>query len=869
MENTYLDSSILIGMATPPYSVDLQKFYETEIKDGIFGIYRNEIINDTDPMPEEYYKPKAYYLFGDFDLAIISLIDDFELGCQYFRPINLTPERSIHFDYQVITGCIPCITKKHYDKFIRELYNTQKNRQPLISFTKLKIHSGLLIGRGGEFINTITTKIMDILNDTNFLIVETFCNSELSVTILDNSYLKITELLLKLRDIKVKDLIASHSERTSLLEQLTIYQIIECKQLEDLHVFTFTHTTFGYDLDYVKSPELFAQIKDNANVKFYQYFDIKPGHLGYLYDLKNYKEKPTIHIPIGKGSYSVSFPQNNNESNLLPFDSIPDKSNDELHHVNRIKTYVNVLLEANKLNCDKPHSNIFHFSSFLQKMSFSDLTFINHLDVLPISKVLKNRILKMYLNFNDSIQDPLLFTFFIELKGLLLDFKDNAESRNFSNRQMHGILSEYVEIFERAYNNRIHQSYRMIGLTDFSLENSGGIQQLILAYDGAFKAVLSILGEKKPCGVALVSGFEGVDAIRYEMRLNYFHLFQPELFAAVLVKEAANYFFKRAESVINDYYKTIYSVIHYNKKGYSQRSEIRAELTKAYNFRALSEEWDKVKCDIIEFMITSVNYMFFTNLIADCSAFSIGYRKNFEIYSFWFWNIVQQNSSNYNKGKMSSTQVIQLIMRHYCAYKTSKIETDFSIPEDIKDVIGSKKYIQVIEFCDYFIERHPAIFNELHEFCFVDRIYNLYRNPADEFGKIFYHTIKDSASSDGLREIVEKKLNAYFGPRPSHYAPQAYPLEDKENPISLATVNHLLDISYKLLNEMHEINKKDKEYFIFDKSGGVTVPKHKHRREHFARRVIYIKQLWDISNVNKCNMIIDYCKSESATLQNL
>ena len=50
-----------------------------------------------------------------------------------------------------------------------------------------------------------------------------------------------------------------------------------------------------------------------------------------------------------------------------------------------------------------------------------------------------------------------------------------------------------IRNFEQAYYNRFHHNSRILNIADLNLEYNGGIQQLISAYDTAYKTILKKL----------------------------------------------------------------------------------------------------------------------------------------------------------------------------------------------------------------------------------------------------------------------------------------------------------------------------------------------------------------------------------------
>lgn len=115
----YENSGLFLSLLTVPRNKNPKEFFEKEFRDGLFKKYFEELVKNSnlDYKEEEnnlkdFYLPKAYYLFGEFDLAIISLVDDFALANRIFHPghnyrnEDEKPRVSVHYDYQIVSGLI-------------------------------------------------------------------------------------------------------------------------------------------------------------------------------------------------------------------------------------------------------------------------------------------------------------------------------------------------------------------------------------------------------------------------------------------------------------------------------------------------------------------------------------------------------------------------------------------------------------------------------------------------------------------------------------------------------------------------------------------------------------------------------------------
>lgn len=76
------DFGIFVGMMTMPFKKE-REFYKYEVEE-LFKKYRENIIRhaagENNKPDDALYVPRAYCLFGSFDLLVIALVDDFALS---------------------------------------------------------------------------------------------------------------------------------------------------------------------------------------------------------------------------------------------------------------------------------------------------------------------------------------------------------------------------------------------------------------------------------------------------------------------------------------------------------------------------------------------------------------------------------------------------------------------------------------------------------------------------------------------------------------------------------------------------------------------------------------------------------------------
>ncbi|NVO09651.1 MAG: hypothetical protein HXX16_06805 [Bacteroidales bacterium] len=697
----YEDSGVFIGLVTVPPKTNTKEFCKDESL--FYGDSKTKYFRHREKFQEygknfseDFYKVKAYNLFGDFDLALITLIDDLEFGNSAFHPSyqnKNNPDLPDNYYYQVLTGICPSYLYGGLESKFKEMFLKKKESLlPLIAISKFKVNDGLLIGNGLKLIIEINNFIQNLVikkkESLDCILLETFCNNEICVVFLSNSFKKITDIVLSIRESSLKQL-DNHSDIAinSLLFNLSkgVNDEHKLKNIYYSHLFTNTQTIFGYDLDFSDGKN-FIPIDDNfeKDVQMFNQWEIKPGHMKHLiklikkrneflfYNSSNTTDKASENALITNGRADLTT-KYKYRSDKLP--SINDLSEFD-SHFNRFRTFINVKKNDGKLPGTRVSKEHLHITELLSIFRFDEalVKLEKNLIDYGISNVIRNRILRIFRNYNDGIQDPLLFASFIELHGYLKNIletiKNEVKKKDRNIVDFHGRLKILVDTFDKAYNNRYHQSYRMLNSTDFNLEFNGGIQQLISLYDTAYKVVLSGLGEKTPTSVIEVSDSEGVVSDKFCLRLNYLHVFLPELFATLIVKEAANYYPYRVEDEWSSNNFDIY--LKKGIKGHAARLNIRNKIDLSDSIINLilskrNEDFFSTE----EFLISILDYNHFRYFFVDRVYFHLGFKGNKELFFRWlFFNYIQQTKYYSKKEKKYSRinlikQLVRLIVLFY------------------------------------------------------------------------------------------------------------------------------------------------------------------------------------------------------------
>ncbi len=468
--------------------------------------------------------------------------------------------------------------------------------------------------------------------------------------------------------------------------------------IEAAHIFIKTLTSFGFDyhlLEDYNNQELrveryypFYHKNDEAEHLFIKWL-IKPGHLKYL--LKEFNdidctEDDRASFVAGMEDYifpfssgSVGFSQVFELERQLLSDN--KKSKFISRHVKKLNSLIgfrytfnelfeliattnekkNVKgkhkVEAFDLETSKEyliHDRLIHFTFSLPKLK----KLRRLLYRCNVSKILREKVLNMFVNYNDGIRDNILFPYFIGLRPFLKEIIEvikmfGSDVRYYDGHEVENVINTLVDQFEMAYKNRFLQSYRMDGVTDFNIEFNGGCQQIIFALEGTYKAIATAFGDKsfEPTSFVFSSGLSGVTSSQFSMRLNYFHLFQPSIFFAPSVKEASNQIFQS--------YRDTYDSIHYQ-----YRTIIRSSLDDAIQ-TTKSIIYNNYSNYKLTFGQEEVIDSFICSSLSDIFSFHYGYNSDVEQFTFWYWSYFLQMSEMYNTASQINHQTFVKFLARY------------------------------------------------------------------------------------------------------------------------------------------------------------------------------------------------------------
>ena len=775
-------NGVFIGLVNLPMTQE-DDFIEKYISN-IFKLYRENLARNTGTkLKKELYKPIPYVLFGNFDLGILSLVDDNLFGFQKFKPnseilnnLEGFKDTSYDFNYQVI-NCYKCYhgePKNSLINLFNELFlkeNKNGYKYPFISITTLKIKNSLLIGCGSEMTQLINKTIDTCLNDDykdlnkkntrkiKYLVLETNSWHELVVILLADNVDVLTNKLEKITELNNFDLYKCDPIiHDNLIKRTLIHQKSNSQNITK-NLFSASYSYLGVNYNLLKNRSQLEKLnpsKVNLSLKWF----VKPAYrdeiisaVNQYIDLVKIKDVKNEKTSIIFGNGDIEFDFFNDYRKVLKYyafmiNSSHSQNQKHIEIANIIKETRRKTNSTPKLSI-KPTSKIKNFTTDnIQKAPLNfDIfqeknvlrKFINTKFIIPknkiiivdtklcecnISKSIRQRIFKMINNYNNGIEDSILYIYFIDLKPIVeevIEFINYIKDSELDSHEVHSKLNTFADIFDRAYRNRIHHSNRTLELTDFSLEFNGGIQQIISSYDSVFKLFRDSikynnrneLRSNSSPYIAYVSGEPGIFSSINFVQLNIFHLIQPEGFISTIYKEAINHYnslngfdhqiIKRAFHFVNSHNELgIIQIINDECKKYSYDPTLNIEFVsnlKIKLFNCLNNHFGSaftkhIELELVKFITDSNKIISQNDLVLELSYIGLindsmydyflmdqlnlinFYLLDLKLYSKWFWIQYLQEPLTYNNdGTLNEDKLCKAMLRmHFTSKLISNIK---------------------------------------------------------------------------------------------------------------------------------------------------------------------------------------------------
>lgn len=430
------------------------------------------------------YQPVPYCLFGDFDLAVFSLTEDFGFATKEFKP---SPD-SGGFKYQVNTGIIPMVETyaKEYPtlgKFENKMlpnFFTGKDFYPFTGITMIKLNNAMLVGNGQDFVTGILFFLITFIDNEIekvreegynlfYILNESLGWNELTINFFGNTMHQMQELLLNIRSKRLFDIIEFLkndlknnpkydyewiiNEIVPMFERVgtdsLLAELIKENDNTDIdflqsHPIIATSITYGFHAELTNpknelSNIIDERITDERQLNIFNKecskknisigWKVKPGHEDAAHDLivqciGNTCDDSRMYHHTQTGKYSFVYPDKPvSIMEYLMFTRKAEKRIRQDMHQNIIKIQSGIKWSSRVSYTGFVQTKHHHYTHELFVIPQHLIEKVqDKLRTYPVAHIVKGQIENLIINFNDAVCDPLMYSYFMGLKQSLLSF---------------------------------------------------------------------------------------------------------------------------------------------------------------------------------------------------------------------------------------------------------------------------------------------------------------------------------------------------------------------------------------------------------------------------------------------------------------
>ncbi|MBK8698175.1 MAG: hypothetical protein IPN29_00810 [Saprospiraceae bacterium] len=423
------------------------------------------------------YNPLKYYIFGNYDIAFISLVDSYKFAQKLFTPKSKSDENNKNeseedidhevlnpHSFQVLTGMVSGQDESNFLRnfFFERLRDKDCKISTFVGICNLKINNGLLVGTGYFFYKKVLEHIKKIVSNILVqqqddpsaisLTMQSFSWFEISLIIFSDKPERISKIITKLREQKLDNIAQIDSSDIDDIIKSSIYAGVDATnnkedkyridQIMQSHIFADTHSYFGVNYDQFKDKEFMKNIPGGKlDLKAEIEWQVKPGHLANLVDIitkhlkhidptkepEKYYNLKHPYLITGKTDYYIAEKESPDFGNTHKlFQIFFDEETRIYDYVKKVKTNIQFQHEVKILpENDKPFSENspqFVFRKKLKQLAISpkQINDINSkLKALKVSRQIRSKITKVFYNYNNGILDSILFVYFTDFTGFI------------------------------------------------------------------------------------------------------------------------------------------------------------------------------------------------------------------------------------------------------------------------------------------------------------------------------------------------------------------------------------------------------------------------------------------------------------------
>ena len=579
--------TVHVALATYPkgksleYVKDIETFYKT-FKEATLANY-NSNSKPNEKIWAELHKPVAYHIFGHYDVAFISLAHSYKFSQRLFFPKFDTGKLDITTNaYQILTGLYQGEANNNSEITLFK-DGSDKN---FVCISNLKLSNGFLIGNGNIFFNAVVAGLKKKLNedykDATCIFIQSFSWFEITLLVFIDSTDKLSQILHTVREFGISDL---GNEIDAIICNSLYATYREKEDLKDYHVFADTQSYVGVKLDYFKEGYNKDGSIDYTTEKLQTQIEwqVTPGKLENLLTELNklaiFKtDKNDIVSLTGKTDYIIPEENNtllSNNQKLFHFLLKEEEAQDEnktrksfLNYRTRpllpfIDGSHSVMLEdTKKVTTEKSTSYTEKLPHPIHKLAFSHEKMANAFKMLremKVSRHVRQKINKVFFNYNNGIKDPILYIYFLDFHNFINHLNQVIEAEYQKYKVIYGtekyenetfprpvsfiekILESFIIAFQEGYNMRGLNTF-FDEIHDYDLDANSACQQLLITYNALVSTIAEKLLSRDGTGPTQVVQLNLQHTVSNDLSINYnvYHLWSPEFIFFTLIKEILN-----------------------------------------------------------------------------------------------------------------------------------------------------------------------------------------------------------------------------------------------------------------------------------------------------------------------------------------
>lgn len=786
------DGTVFIGLTSLP--IGNESIYTQSIKE-LFSLRKKELIGKTqlrplssesknylDILDSKLYKPSVYYLFGKFDLAVMSAVDGFNFPVRQFNYHSfqsvLMDDSVLPFNRHTILGPTPKIGDESLPKIFESKQHFGQKRFPLITISRLKLNDLHLFDNGVEFmrgvikvINERLQKKKDPLKTKNsqdklfdFLIIENYGWSEITLVIFSRSF-SLSHGLIRdfVRSITKEELITELQAIDPTLQKILVKGTsLAVRRFDKASVFIDTQSIYGFDFEhYSKSPEEFNKSIDPKDSTYPVFqWTVEPGcYKAFISALNKVLEgfgvdMITTKTLAGKFDLISQFTDREvltSELIELIWKIRSDKSITK--NLNEISTSITLSIEAGQIQDTQPLDKV--YLDELKKLTFEkeDIARLkNTLNKLLVPHTTTEALLNAFATFNNHVSDPLSYSSFIELRGFLAFILHHIDTQLEEFERSHVEtyqpdtfileLNHCLNGFHYAYNNRLLGSYAVGEQYDDLAFLTVGVQSLISAYDSLYKCLARLLGNK--LSFVFVETNHEFTTSDFALRLNYFHMFNPELLCSVIFQEVANQC-RYKYSLDNP------SLFLFHRRS-DQDQDTEFIDTVLRQFKITNYDLKGIRGTLVE--ICTPEY--FEHIFSDIVGYKLFYDNDPELFIYWSWGYFATDPKHFTVNKFGTNEIN---VEKFIAYFLRQLL--------VLKVCAKEKYddyrIKFDPMINALVKKHKSLIMDFINRFFEEGLLDDWLNLILSFASKLNEKISEETQEDGSFNEVEMKADLIAG----------------------------------------------------------------------------------------------------------